>query len=69
MLYKTKNLILSEKAGSLPESRSLSTKVEKAITDFIFSFPFFETLTPEEFLYIAEHINFLEVEPGEVLFR
>ena len=53
-----------KKAKPLSES-----KVEKAVTDFIFSFPFFETLSSEELLYIAEHINFLEVEPGEVLFR
>ena len=53
-----------KKAKPLSES-----KVEKAVTDFIFSFPFFEALTSEELLYIAEHINFLEVETGEVLFR
>jgi CRP/FNR family cyclic AMP-dependent transcriptional regulator len=45
------------------------TKIGKAVTDFLFSFPFFESLTAEELLHIAEHINFLEIEPGEVLFR
>jgi len=45
------------------------TKIGKAVTDFLFSFPFFESLTAEELLHIAEHINFLEIEPGEILFR
>lgn len=45
------------------------TRVGKAVTDFLFSFPFFESLTAEELLYIAEHINFLEIEPGETLFK
>ena len=44
------------------------TKVGKAVTGFLFSFPFFESLTAEEVLNIAEHINFLEIEPGETLF-
>jgi CRP-like cAMP-binding protein len=45
------------------------TKIGKAVTDFLFSFPFFESLTAEELLHIAEHINFLEIESGEILFR
>jgi hypothetical protein len=45
------------------------TKIRKAVTDFLFSFPFFESLTAEELLHIAEYINFLEIEPEETLFR
>ncbi|MGD2127305.1 MAG: cyclic nucleotide-binding domain-containing protein [Desulfobacteraceae bacterium] len=44
-------------------------KVGKAVTDFLVSFPFFETLTGDELLFIAEHINFLEIDPGDVLFK
>jgi CRP/FNR family cyclic AMP-dependent transcriptional regulator len=52
------------KVKPLPES-----KVRKVVKDFLKNFPFFETLTSEELLVAVEHINFLQVEPGEVLFR
>ncbi|MBM3302827.1 MAG: cyclic nucleotide-binding domain-containing protein, partial [Deltaproteobacteria bacterium] len=53
-----------KKVRALPEA-----KIRKAITDFLKSFPFFETLTSEELLVAVEHINFLEVEPKTILFR
>jgi CRP-like cAMP-binding protein len=49
---------------SLPENR-----ITKAVTDFLKSFPFFETLTSEELLVTVGHINFMEVEANEILFR
>jgi CRP/FNR family cyclic AMP-dependent transcriptional regulator len=53
-----------KKARPLPEA-----KVRKVVKDFLKSFPFFETLTSEELLVAVEHINFLEVEPEEILFK
>ena len=53
-----------KKAKPLAES-----KVRTVVTEFLKSFPFFETLTSEELLAAVEHINFLEVEPDEILFR
>jgi CRP/FNR family cyclic AMP-dependent transcriptional regulator len=52
------------KVKPLPEA-----KVRKVVKDFLKNFPFFETLTSEELLAAVEHINFLEIEPGEILFR
>lgn len=52
------------KVKPLPEA-----KVQKVVKDFLKNFPFFETLTSEELLVAVEHINFLEIEPGEILFR
>jgi CRP/FNR family cyclic AMP-dependent transcriptional regulator len=52
------------KVKPLPEA-----KVRKVVKDFLRNFPFFETLTSEELLVAVEHINFLEIEPGEILFR
>jgi CRP/FNR family cyclic AMP-dependent transcriptional regulator len=52
------------KVKALPEA-----KVRKVVKDFLKNFPFFETLTSEELLIAVEHINFLEIEPGEILFR
>jgi CRP-like cAMP-binding protein len=53
-----------KKAKPLSES-----KVGKAATNFLANFPFFETLTSEELLVVVEHINFVEIEPGEILFK
>ena len=50
-------------AKFLPEDR-----ISKATADFLVCFPFFETLTSEDVLVIAEHINFLEINEGEILF-
>jgi CRP/FNR family cyclic AMP-dependent transcriptional regulator len=44
-------------------------KISKATGDFLVAFPFFETLTSEDVLIIAEHINFLEIDEGEFVFR
>lgn len=51
-------------AKPLPEDR-----IGKATADFLVAFPFFETLTSEDVLIIAEHINFLEIQEGVVVFR
>ena len=51
-------------AKPLPEDR-----IGKAIADFLVVFPFFETLTSEDVLIIAEHINFLEIDEGALVFR
>ncbi len=53
-----------KKIKSLPENR-----ITKAVTDFLKSFPFFESLTSEELLVTVGHINFMEVEANEILFR
>ena len=50
-------------AKPLPEDR-----IGKATADFLACFPFFESLTSEDVLIIAEHINFLEISEGEILF-
>ncbi len=52
------------KVKPLPEA-----KVRKVVKDFLKNFPFFETLTSEELLVAVEHINFLEVERDEILFK
>jgi CRP/FNR family cyclic AMP-dependent transcriptional regulator len=52
------------KARPLPEA-----KIRKVVKDFLKSFPFFDTLTSEELLIAVQHINFLEVEPDEILFK
>ena len=44
-------------------------RVSKATADFLIAFPFFETLTSEDVLIIAEHINFLEIDEGAYVFR
>jgi CRP/FNR family cyclic AMP-dependent transcriptional regulator len=44
-------------------------RVGKATVDFLIAFPFFETLTSEDILIIAEHINFLEIDEGAYVFR
>jgi CRP-like cAMP-binding protein len=49
---------------SLPENR-----ITKTVTDFLKSFPFFESLTSEELLVTVGHINFMEVEANEIIFR
>jgi len=51
-------------AKPLPEDR-----IGKATADFLVAFPFFETLTSQDVLIIAEHINFLEIEEGAFVFR
>lgn len=51
-------------AKPLPEDR-----IGKATADFLVAFPFFETLTSEDVLIIAEHINFLEIQEDVVVFR
>lgn len=53
-----------KKFKSLPENR-----ITKAVTDFLKSFPFFESLTSEELLVTVGHINFMEAEANEILFR
>ena len=44
-------------------------KIGQATADFLVCFPFFETLTSEDILIIAEHINFFEIEEGALVFR
>lgn len=44
-------------------------KIKRTITEFLIHFPFFETLTAEELGIVADHLNFLEIEPGTVLFK
>lgn len=44
-------------------------KIGQATADFLTCFPFFETLTSQDILIIAEHINFLEIEEGVFVFR
>jgi len=44
-------------------------KIGQATSDFLVCFPFFETLTSQDILIIAEHINFVEIEEGALVFR
>jgi CRP-like cAMP-binding protein len=44
-------------------------RITGAVTGFLKSFPFFESLTSEELLVTVGHINFMEVEANEILFR
>ena len=44
-------------------------KIGQATADFLVCFPFFETLTSQDILIIAEHINFLEIEEGALVFK
>lgn len=52
------------------KARPLSSeKISQATVDFLVCFPFFETLTSQDMLMIAEHINFLEIDEGAFVFR
>lgn len=44
-------------------------RIGQATADFLVCFPFFDTLTSKDILIIAEHINFLEIEEGDFVFR
>lgn len=44
-------------------------RVEEAITDFLFHFPFFDRLSRDELDLVANHIHIIELDPGDVLFK
>jgi len=45
------------------------SKVKEAITGFLINFPFFNILDENELSIIADHIDFIEIDPGEILCR
>lgn len=49
-----------------PESEK---KVKETIADFLTIFSFFEALTEEELMVVAEHIHLVELDPDKVLFK
>jgi CRP-like cAMP-binding protein len=44
-------------------------KMEEAITDFLIHFPFFDRLSRNELDRLSNHINIVELNPGEFLFK
>ena len=44
-------------------------KVKETIADFLTIFSFFESLTEEELMVVAEHIHLVELDPDKVLFK
>lgn len=44
-------------------------KMEEAITDFLIHFPFFDRLSRHELDLVANHIQIVELNPGEFLFK
>ena len=45
------------------------SQLSGAITDFLTNFPFFSGLSEEELEKVAEHIEFFEMDPHEILFK
>jgi CRP-like cAMP-binding protein len=44
-------------------------KMEEAITDFLIHFPFFDRLSRNEMDLVANHIEIIELDPGQFLFK
>jgi CRP-like cAMP-binding protein len=42
--------------------------VGKGVIDFLINIPMFDSLTPEELRMISKHMNFMDLNPGEILF-
>lgn len=53
----------------MSESRIITEgRMRKAITDFLINFPFFASLRGDELSIVADHLQFIEVDAGHVLF-
>lgn len=48
---------------------SVEDRLRETITEFLVSFPFFESLTSDELTVVADHLNFMNVAPGTILFK
>ena len=52
------------------ETRPLSkSRMKEAITEFLTSFPFFETLDTQELALAAEYLQLVEIDAGKTLFK
>jgi len=45
------------------------SKIDKAVEDFLTSFPFFSELSVDELEILGDHIDIYQVQPDEVLFH
>jgi CRP/FNR family cyclic AMP-dependent transcriptional regulator len=41
----------------------------KVIIDFLIDIPMFDSLQPDELSIVTGHMNFIDLDPGEILFR
>ncbi|MBW1721715.1 MAG: cyclic nucleotide-binding domain-containing protein [Deltaproteobacteria bacterium] len=55
----------------MPRSRegSPEKKITKAIIDLLVNVPMFDTLTSDELRIVTRHMNFIDLEKGETLFK
>jgi CRP/FNR family transcriptional regulator, cyclic AMP receptor protein len=45
------------------------SKIDRAVYEFLLNFPFFSRLAEEELSIVSEHIQFIEIEKDELLFK
>lgn len=45
------------------------SQIKEAITGFLINFPFFDHLDKDQLEIVADHIDFYEMDPGEILFK
>lgn len=54
----------------MEKNKRLSEKErKKGIIDFLINIPMFDALQPEELSLVAGEMNFMDLHPGEILFR
>jgi CRP-like cAMP-binding protein len=53
----------------LEEKRVSESKMSKAIIDFLISIPIFDEIKGEDLKIISRHMNLVELNPREILFR
>jgi CRP-like cAMP-binding protein len=50
-------------------TKTAKTMTGKAIIDFLLDIPLFDKLDTEELILLSKHMSFVDLEPGEILFR
>jgi CRP-like cAMP-binding protein len=50
-------------------SKPIENRATKAILDFRLDIPMFDKLDTEELNMVSRHMNFVDFEPGEIIFR
>ena len=53
----------------MEKKNALSEKGGKAVIDFLINIPMFDSLSPDELRMVAKHMNFMDLNAGEILFR
>ncbi|RJR40816.1 MAG: cyclic nucleotide-binding domain-containing protein [Desulfobacteraceae bacterium] len=53
----------------MEKKSGLSEKAGKGVIDFLINIPMFDSLSTEELRIVATHMNFMDLNPGEILFK